>query len=448
MSRRLGLRARTTLTALVLVSVVLGAGGWGLVAILEHQLVASSDQVSRSTARDLLAEAEAGSLPVVVTRVGEEGVAQVFTDDGAVLAASPNIAGRGPITAPAGARAGWRTFDAPDDDETESYRAWVEAGSTDGGRTTVVVGDSLESPREASHRLTVLLLVGLPAALVVLAAVLWLLVGRALGRLDAIRAEVDAIGADQLDRRVDVPGPQDEVGRLATTMNRMLDRVESAARRQRRLVADVSHDLQSPLATQRISLETALQGSGPVDRDVLRGGVLGPLRAMEELVDTLLVLAAADEDVPPRAVPLDLDVLVMEESARARAGAGLRLDTSGISAGPVRADATEIRRAVRNLVDNAVRHATTEVRLAVSVVGQDVVLDVVDDGPGVPPDERDLVFDRFHRGDPARHGAAGGSGLGLAIARSAAERAGGRLDLLRGAGGAHFRMVLPVLRDA
>ena len=105
----------------------------------------------------------------------------------------------------------------------------------------------------------------------------------------------------------------------------------------------------------------------------------------------------------------------------------------------------ELRRAVRNLVDNAVAYAATTVALGVAVTDEGVVLDVVDDGPGVPPAERELVFDRFHRGDRARSSGTPGSGLGLAIARTLAERAGGRLDLLEGRAGAHFRMVLPAL---
>ena len=121
----------------------------------------------------------------------------------------------------------------------------------------------------------------MPLAVVLLGAVVWLLVGRALGRLDRIRAEVDAIGPQQLDRRLVVTGPRDEVRRLAATMNRMLDRVESAVTRQRQLVADISHDLQSPLATQRLSLEVALREPEAVDAQELRSGVLGPAQAME-----------------------------------------------------------------------------------------------------------------------------------------------------------------------
>ena len=310
---------------------------------------------------------------------------------------------------------------------------------------TVVVGSSLEAAHEASRRLRTLLLLGVPLAVLLLGAVVWVLVGRALGRLDRIRAEVDAIGPQQLDRRLVVTGPRDEVRRLAATMNRMLDRVESAVTRQRQLVADVSHDLQSPLATQRLSLEVALREPGAVDADELRSGVLGPAQAMERLVDDLLVLAAADEHAPAAMSSVDLDSLVLEEAERARGNSRVRIDTARVSAGPIRANPSEIRRAVRNLIDNAVAYASSGVELAVVTTGHEVVLDVLDDGPGIPAGERERIFDRFHRGDRSRSAGVSGSGLGLSIARTAAERAGGRLDLVEGSEGAHFRMVLPVL---
>ena len=166
---------------------------------------------------------------------------------------------------------------------------------------------------------------------------------------------------------------------------------------------------------------------------------------MERLVDDLLVLAAADEDAPAAVSSVDLDALVIEEAQRLRSNSRVRIDTAAVSAGPVRCNPAEIRRAVRNLLGNAVSYAATAVDLAVATSGQEVVLDVIDDGAGIPSDERERIFDRFHRGDRARTSGVSGSGLGLAIARRAAERAGGHLDLVDGPGGAHFRMVLPVL---
>ena len=146
----LSLRSRTTSTAVVLVSVLLGAGAWVLLTTLDRQLVAATDHASQTTAHDLVAMVQTDRLPDVLTQVGDDGVAQVFAADGAVLAASANITGRGPITQPAGPAARQRTFDGPDDQETETYRAWVVPGASPGGDVTVVVGSSLEAAHEAS----------------------------------------------------------------------------------------------------------------------------------------------------------------------------------------------------------------------------------------------------------------------------------------------------------
>ena len=130
----LSLRSRTTFTAVALVALVLGAGAWVLLTTLDRQLVAATDQTSRATARDVAGLVKKDRLPVVLTQVGDDGVAQVFAADGAVLASSANISDRGPITGPATSSAGQqRTFDGPDDQETETYRAWVVPVTTPAG---------------------------------------------------------------------------------------------------------------------------------------------------------------------------------------------------------------------------------------------------------------------------------------------------------------------------
>jgi signal transduction histidine kinase len=447
----LSLRTRTTAVATLLCAVVLGAGSVLLVTTLDRHLTESSEELSTARAQDLLDQAAAGELPEVLRNVNDDGVAQVIAVDGTVLAASPNIQGRAAIVAPDGPAAGVRrTIRAPDDAETETYRVWEESGPTPTGQVTVVVGSSLEAVHEATTALRRTLVIGGPVVLFALALVVWLALGRALARLDRIRAEVDAIGHDQLDRRVADDGRRDEVGRLAATMNRMLSRVDESVQRQRRLVADVSHDLQGPLATQRLSLELALAspdavGTDAVDSEVLRHEVLGATGEMERLVDDLLVLAAADEGAPAPTTAVDLEAVVLEEVARVRSGARVPVDTSGVSAGPVHANPTELRRVVRNLLDNAVTHAASRVDLRLGTTDARVVLDVADDGPGVPVDERERVFERFHRGDPSRSRGSAGTGLGLAIARTLAERADGTLVLVDEGPGACFRLSLPLL---
>lgn len=445
MNRRLSLRARATLVGTLLFTVVLVVGSLLLITTLENHLTDSSDQLSRARLADLLDQADAGDLPAVLRNVDDNGMAQVVGPTGAVLAATPNLEGRAAVAdEPAGASPGVRTFDAPDDQETETYRVWSAAGPSPDGEVSVYVGSSLESVAEASAALRRELWFGIPLIVVALGVVIWLLLGRALGRLDSIRAEVDRISAENLDSRVAGDGVDDEVGRLAATMNAMLGRLDTAAQRQRDFIADVSHDLQSPLAAQRVALELALARPGEVDTSRLRTEVLGPTSDMERLVRDLLVLASLDADTAARPALIDLDTLVLEEAARARIAAEVRIRTAQVSAAPAHADLDDVRRIVRNLLENASAHATSAVDLVVHVDGDQARLDVIDDGSGIPAELGERVFDRFYRAETARPRGSG-SGLGLAIARGLAERNGGSLALGPDGGGAHLRLLLPMV---
>jgi signal transduction histidine kinase len=237
---------------------------------------------------------------------------------------------------------------------------------------------------------------------------------------------------------------RDEVGRLAATMNRMLGRLETAQTRQHEFVADVSHDLQSPLAAQRTELEVARAHPDSTDLDRLTADLLATNAEMEHLVRDLLFLAAADSGAPPSPpTALDLEDVVLEEAERARSGGRVRVDTTTVSAAPAYANRAEVQRIVRNLLDNALANADSVVELRVTNGAEGARLDVVDDGAGIAADERDRIFDRFHRGDSARSRHTSGSGLGLAIARTLAERNGGCLELADTGPGAHFVLRLP-----
>jgi signal transduction histidine kinase len=448
------LRVRTTLLATLATAVVLVVASVALLSLLSHELTESGDSTSRARVQDLLTSAREGSLPETIDAGDDESVAQVVTEHGQVIAASPNVADRPPILdyADTSEVLLQRTLDAPDDDETEHYRVWFANGSTqDGGPVLVVVGRSLESTDEASRTARNLLLVGVPIVLVLLAVTVWLVVGRALDRVDAITTTVADIDETELDRRVPEPPVDDEVGRLARTMNAMLARLQGSAERQRAFVADASHDLQSPLTGLRTQLEVALARPDDVDVPALTQQLLSTSTEMELLVGDLLALAVDEgSSAPVRRDLLDLDALVLEEATRARPATKIVIDTTRVSAAPVRGDDVALRRLVRNLLDNAVRHATATVRLQLTTTRDEVVLDVVDDGPGVAEGDRSRVFDRFYRADPARQpgtrGHGGGSGLGLAIVRRVAERHGGSATLLPGAAdeGAHFQVALPI----
>jgi signal transduction histidine kinase len=440
---RLSLRTKATSVGALLFAGLLAGGALLLVTTLENRLTDASDELSRSRVEDLLHLAQAGDLPEVISNVSDNGMAQVVDEQGRVLAASANVLGRPAVASFSGGVAPQqRTLVGPDDQELETYRVWYSSGPGADGEVTVYVGDSLESVDEASAALRRSLVVGLPFVVLALGVVMWVLLGRTLARLDRIRAEVDQISVENLHARVAGDGVDDEVGRLAATMNAMLDRLDAAAQRQRDFVADVSHDLQSPLAAQRVALEVALSDPTGIDRDELRDGVLGATTQMERMVRDLLVLASLDAGSEAQQRLVDLDELVLEEAMRARSGSRLEIDTSGVSAAPAFADPDDVRRIVRNLLDNAEAHARKHVELSVATDGGRARLDVVDDGPGIPPAEHDRVFDRFRRGDTARR-RDGGSGLGLAIARSLAERGGGTIELLDAPGGAHLRLQLP-----
>lgn len=452
MRLHLSLRARATVLGTLVFAVLLTIGSLLLVSTLESRLIEASDELSRSRVDDLLNLARTGDLPRTLRNADDNGVAQVVTADGTVVAASPNVAGQ-PAVADLrpGGRARTSTFRAPDDSETETYRFWYASGPSPDGPVTVYVGNSLEAVSEASAALRRALWVGVPVAVILLGIVIWLLLGRAIGRLDRIRVEVDRISEENLHLRVAGDGVDDEVGRLAATMNAMLERLDVAAQRQRDFVADVSHDLQSPLAAQRVALELALARADAIDADRLRSEVLAATADMERLVDDLLVVASMDAGTSSAPALMDLDSLVLEEAARARTSGSIEIDTSAVSAAPAYANPGDVRRVVRNLLDNAVAHARTRVVLTVEsaddppAAGADgwAQLLVADDGPGVPEEHRERIFDRFYRAEAARS-RGGGSGLGLSIARGLAERNGGRVDLVAAGPGATLRLLLPV----
>jgi signal transduction histidine kinase len=227
-------------------------------------------------------------------------------------------------------------------------------------------------------------------------------------------------------------------------MNDMLERVEIATERQRRFVADASHELRSPLTRIRTELEVDLADPEVGDLRATHASVLEETIGLQRLADDLLLVARADERGDDGgSVPLDLDDVVLRVARRLRADDRVELDLSGVSAGHVVGDPDQLARVVGNLADNAVRHAVSQVRFALRTDGGQVVLTVEDDGPGVPEVDRERIFERFARLDAARSTDGGGTGLGLAIARDLAEANGGTLTLDPSAPGATFVLTLP-----
>jgi signal transduction histidine kinase len=309
----------------------------------------------------------------------------------------------------------------------------------------VLVGRDLEEVLASTRTLTELLAIAIPIMASVLALLVWLLVGRTLRPVEAIRASVTRIGAQSLERRVPQPAGDDEIARLAGTMNEMLDRIEAATRRQQRFVADASHELRTPVTRLRTQLEVELAHPDRADPESSYRALLEDTVTLQRLLDDLLVLARVDATaLDEERVPIDLDDVVLREARRVRENGRVTVDTAAVSAASVIGEASGLARVVRNLLDNAERHAMSRVALDLGEVGDQARLLVDDDGPGIPADQRETIFQRFARLDDARSRDMGGSGLGLAIARDIVERHGGSLAVDPGySPGARFVVLLP-----
>ena len=241
-----------------------------------------------------------------------------------------------------------------------------------------------------------------------------------------------------------MPDGDDEIPRLAVTLNEMLDRVDDATKLQRQFVSDASHELRSPLAALRQLAEVARDYPGAVGQETLAADVLAEERRMEDLVTSLLILARVDDGPATSATPSDLDDLVLEQARRLRVPGGPRIDVSGVSAGQVMGDQVLLTQVVANLLSNALRHAEAVVSVSLHEYGDQVVLTVDDDGNGIPEADRVRVFQRFVRLDEARTRDGGGSGLGLAIVHKVVEELGGRVEVRSSDhGGARFVVALP-----
>jgi signal transduction histidine kinase len=435
-------RAVTTVVATLFVAIALVAGATALIAVLRQTLIDEVEEAARLQALDVAHQLEAGRLPdLEVAGSQDEQLIQLITPAGAVVASSPNISGKPAVVRLAPGQS-MRLVTPLDDDE---FIAVAEAANTPDGLRIVVVARALIGVFETTTVVTQLLIVGLPALLVIVAVTTWFVVGRALAPVERIRQEVDEISAAQLHRRVPQPAANDEIGRLAATMNRMLARLESARNSQRRFVSDASHELRSPITTIRQHAEVALAHPDQMTAQELADVVLAEQQRMQRLVEDLLLLTRADEHVPFTRVPVDLDDLAFEEGRRLRSATSAQVDTSGVNAARVQGDADALRRVLRNLGENAARHASSRVAISLEVRGRDGVLTVDDDGPGIPESERERVLGRFVRLDEARSRDVGGSGLGLSIVDEVVRAHGGTLEISQSPhGGARFQVTLQV----
>ncbi|PZG23300.1 sensor histidine kinase [Nonomuraea aridisoli] len=265
--------------------------------------------------------------------------------------------------------------------------------------------------------------------------------------VDAIRKELDAINASCPSRRVPVPPSEDEIHDLAASINHTLSRLDTAMARQRQFASDASHDLRSPIAAMHAEVEDALLAPEETSVTGLGDKLMPSLKRLESIVSDLLTIARLDAGAPAVLVPLDLAELADQECARHQTTKNLTCRAEpGVM---VLGDRMRLGRLLTNLLDNADRHAASTITVKVEPEDDErsprggAVLEVIDDGPGIDPDKREIVFQRFTRLDAARSKDAGGSGLGLAIARKIADAHGGSLRIEDSDHGARFVLRLP-----
>ncbi|PSL03696.1 signal transduction histidine kinase [Haloactinopolyspora alba] len=444
--RRLGLRARVTLATTVVAAAGLAVAGVLMVVALERALLGALDDTAHGHGRDIAALVESDQVTNPLPSFGA-AVAQVVDAQGRVRASTPG---------------GDRLTPIVTEDDLDALRAG-EAVNLDGGRLGMpgqlrVVGEPAGPPGDpqtvvvavplTEHQRSVQFAAigvvgggaGLTAALGLLS---WVVIGRALRPVDELRAGADIITGGGGEQRLPVPSGDDELTRLAVTLNDMLGRLDAASERQRAFVADAAHELRSPITALQTELEVALHHPEAADPSETAQDALAEVTRMARLVDDLLVLAHLDDPRPVRqAEVVDLHELVDDVvGAIPEPRAGLVVDAPE----PARTTAhrDSLRRVLRNLVDNAVRHARQQVTVTVRAETGTVTVAVADDGPGVPEADRERIFERFTRLDDARGRDAGGTGLGLAIAREIVHAHGGTLTVDDAAPGARFVVRLP-----
>ena len=430
-------RSRITLLATVIVLIVLSLTGIALVAFQRAVLTDSVDEVLERQVAEIAELVDAGTVPDVIPGRGDDDAFALVVDaSGRVIASTAHTIEGVDVAPPGGASEQFRTVrPVPDGSD---YRVLSQPH----GDVVIVVGTPLDDVDDSVATLTRALAVAVPVASLLLAILVWLLVGRVLRPVERIRSQVAEISGSSLDRRVPEPGTRDEIDRLARTMNEMLERIQASSDRQQRFVADASHELRSPLTRIRAELEVDLAHPETADLAATHRNVLADAETLRRLVDDLLTLARLDDgSADTRREPVDLDDVVLREVE----SLGVPVDVSEVSGAQVVGDPSQLARVVRNLLDNAVRHGGSAIAITLREEGGEAVLSVTDDGPGIPAQLHERVFERFARVDEARTTAEGGAGLGLAIAREVAERHHGTITIDPGVSpGARFVLRVPL----
>jgi signal transduction histidine kinase len=456
-SGQLSIRARLTIIFVLAIAVILTFTGIALVNLVHRSLLTQAsnqiDAVMEQTQMRFASATSAVDHTVVLSTQGDVVVQVTNAADTKVWAASSAIENAPVLARPVvdfttGSGLNLRLIHSAATDATlpELSSGQVATITTKRG-PGLIFGFVYGGPIEHSVRvLLASLLISFPLLLLMSGGLIWLGIGLALAPVESIRRRVDAIAAEDLTQRVPVTGGDDEVARMARTLNEMLDRLEAASRFQQEFVSNASHELRSPLTTLLATTERATgdptNASWPEAAEVImREG-----RRLEGIIADLFWLARHDEDhIESERVDVDFDDLLYEEASRVRSISDLAVDTSMVRPTRVVGDPTMFKRMVRNVVDNAMRYAQHELRFESHFDGEDAVILVSDDGEGIDVTQSAKYFERFARADSARSRRSGGTGLGLAIVTEIALRHGGSARFVEAERGS--RIELRVRRD-
>ena len=443
-----GISARSALVAATVVFVALTVAGAILAAVLYRSMLSGIDSTAAARVGDVAANLESGGAagldPALLSTDERILAVQVITPAGTVVRRSPSAPDTPmvPISEIGdGLHIGMPAHDSP----YGEIRFSAQTVDGPGGRYTVLVGEGSQVVFASVKAVVIALAFAAPIVVVVSAAMTYLLVSRSMRSVDAIRTRVAEISTSDLTERVPVPEKRDEISALALTMNEMLARIEAGHSAQQRFVGDASHELRSPLTTIISALEVAVAHPELLNGELAKTTLIPEAHRMQALVDDLLLLARADERGLTMAhEDVDMDDLVAVEAERLSRDTPLDVRTD-VTPTRIVGDSVRLSRMLRNLLDNAGRHATSQVSVAAHACGAHAVLTVDDDGPGIAPADRERVFDRFVRLDANRSRSAGGAGLGLAIVREIVAAHHGSVSITdRPGGGTRVTVQLPL----
>ncbi|HEV3188469.1 MAG TPA: ATP-binding protein [Acidimicrobiales bacterium] len=435
--RQLSIRARLTLIFVIAITIILTFTGVALVNLVHRSLLKQAtnqiDSVMEQTQQRLATANVSAPRVISLPTVGDVVVQVTNYADTRVLAASSSIQ-NAPVLArpvtdalvPSGL-----TFQFIRDAANQATLSELSSGDVSTISTTrgpaLVFGFVYGGAIEHSVRvLLVSLLISFPLLLLMSGGLIWLGIGLALAPVESIRRRVDAIAAEDLTERVPVTGGDDEIARMARTVNAMLDRLESASKFQQEFVSNASHELRSPLTTLLATTERATSDPANANWTEVADVIMREGRRLDGIIGDLFWLARHDEDhILSERADVDFDDLLYEEATRVRSMSELVVDTSAVHPTRVVGDPAMLKRMIRNVVDNAMRYAQHELRFAAHFDGDEAVVVVSDDGEGIDVDQSARFFERFTRADSARSRQSGGTGLGLAIVTEIVIRHGG-----------------------